>query len=146
LTNQQTKIKFKRHGNKGCLDLVGIFIDDNKTDNAQATNGFAHQCITATNDVIVPKLQDSTHSSSLSKRETRHTHLRSNRETRHTRLRSQIAGFDILIFALFARFDILIFALLARLEILVFALNNHKIRYTHLRPTRKTRNTRLRSQ
>ncbi len=35
LTNQQTKIKFKRHGNKGCLDLVGIFIDDNKTGNAQ---------------------------------------------------------------------------------------------------------------
>ena len=77
------------------------------------TNPVNKACITATNDVIVPKLQDSTYSSSLS-----------------------IAGFDILIFALFARFDILIFALLARLEILVFALNNHKIRYTHLCSTK----------
>ena len=111
------------------------------------TNPVNKACITATNDVIVPKSQDSTYSSSLSKRETRHTHLRSNRETRHTRLRSQIAGFDILIFALFARFDILIFALLARLEILVFALNNHEIRYTHLAllSNRKTRHTLLRS-
>jgi len=58
-------------------------------------------------------LQDSTYSSSLS-----------------------IAGFDIFISAIFARFDILIFALLARLEILVFALNNHEIRYTHLRSTK----------
>ena len=77
------------------------------------TNPVNKACITATNDVIVPKLQDSTYSSSLS-----------------------IAGFDILIFALFARFDILIFALLARLEILVFALNNYEIRYTHLRSTK----------
>ena len=54
---------------------------------AMETNPVNKACITATNDVIVPKLQDSTYSSSLS-----------------------IAGFDIFISAIFARFDKLIFA------------------------------------
>ena len=124
---------------------------------AMETNPVNKACITATNDVIVPKLQDSTHSSSLSKRETRHTHLRSNRETRHTRLRSQSrdstyssspysqdSTYSSSLYSqdskyssslsIITRFDILIFALLSNRKTRHTRLRSHRgIRYTHLR-------------
>ena len=83
------------------------------------TNPVNKACITATNDVIVPK-------------------------TRHTRLRSPNARLDILIFALIARLDILVFALNRGIRH-THLRPIRKIRHTHLRSTRKTRNTRLRS-
>ena len=121
------------------------------------TNPVNKACITATNDVIVPKSQDSTYSSSLSKRETRHTHLRSNHETRHTRLRSQSrdstyssspysqdSTYSSSLYSqdskyssslsIITRFDILIFALLSNRKTRHTRLRSHRgIRYTHLR-------------
>ena len=120
------------------------------------TNPVNKACITATNDVIVPKLQDSTYSSSLSKRETQHTHPCSNRETRHTRLRSQSrdstyssspysqdSTYSSSLYSqdskyssslsIITRFDILIFALLSNRKTRHTRLRSHRgIRYTHL--------------